>query len=265
MNMGQIVIIGSGNLAEALAYAMAERGVGFTIAARNSARAMQIAEQCRQTTHNKQLISTTSIEQAPAGADLYIITVSDRAIGEVADAIPAVAQSLVVHTSGATSIEALPKRFRRGVIYPLQTFTAGRRVDFAEVPIFIEGCDDSSESTLTEFASRLSHRVSHADSEQRRRLHLAGVFACNFANQMFAIGGDVARSAGFDFEVLVPLIRECAAKAIVSPDPHTIQTGPAVRGDKPSQERHLEMIDDERLSNMYKLISENIWETSKKI
>lgn len=265
MNMGQIVIVGSGNLAEALAFAMAERGICFTIAARNSARAMQIADLCRTLDGNGSIIRATSIEQAPVAADLYIITVSDRAIGEVADALPAADHSLVVHTSGATSIEALPKKVRRGVIYPLQTFTAGRRVNFAEIPIFIEGCDEECEATLREFAARLSERVEHADSKQRRRLHLAGVFACNFANHMFALGGDVVRDTGFDFEVLVPLIRECAAKAVESLAPHTIQTGPAVRGDKPSQERHIEMIDDERLSKIYKLISENIWETSKKI
>lgn len=266
MNLPNIAIVGSGRLAEALSCAVIQNGMSLTIIARNNRRALEIAERCRQLAHEGQNIHTTTIEHSPSDGDIYIIAVSDRAIGEVAQALPIAAGSIVVHTSGATPIEAIPARFRRGVLYPLQTFTAEGKVDFSQIPIFIEGCDAECEALLREFASSLSRSVAHADSEQRRRLHLAAVFACNFANHMFAIGCDIVHDAGFDFETLLPLIHQTVENAAGAKSPRDIQTGPAVRGDIVSQQRHLDLISyNDRLSEIYKLISENIWETSKKI
>ncbi len=266
MKWQHIVIIGSGNLAEALAHAVVQKGMSLTIAARNVAKARLIADHCHRCGEDESEVQVCELVAIPANADLYILAVSDRAIGEVAHSLPLVAGSILLHTSGATPIEALPTHLRRGVLYPLQTFTAGREVDFSQIPLFIEGCDAECEELIRDFASTVSRHVAHADSEQRRRLHLAAVFACNFANHMFSIGEHIAHTAGFGFELLIPLICQTTKNATNSPSPRNIQTGPAVRGDVASQQRHLELLaDDERLSEIYKLISENIWETSKKI
>lgn len=254
-----ITIVGSGNLAEALAAAIAHTdGLRLTIASRNARRGSAIAR-------------ATSAACVPPDApltdtDLCIIAVSDTAIADVAAALRLPESATVVHTSGATPLDVLPERFAgRGSFYPFQTFTAGRAVDFTEIPIFIEAGDESTASALEEFAGLLSRRVARADSQMRRRIHLAGVFACNFANCMFGIGSDIVHEAGFGFDILRPLIAETTAKAIAAREPREVQTGPAVRGDEASQRRHLELLADEvQLTEIYKLISNCIWETSKR-
>lgn len=257
----RIVVVGSGNLAESLAAAVAGcPDVELAaVAARNRSRGEYIAGMCS-------CACCGGIPQAPA-ADLYIIAVSDRAVAEAARMLPAAAcEAIVVHTSGATPMDVLARFGRRGVLYPLQTFTAGRRVDFGAVPLFVEGSDGRTASELEAFARMLSRRVARADSEQRRAVHLAGVFACNFANHMYVLGERVMRRAGFGFDMLRPIISETAAKAVEASSPADVQTGPAVRGDTGSQKRHLELLaGDDASSEIYKRLSENIWEISRKI
>ena len=257
----KITVVGSGNLAEALTAAVARLDdVRLTVAARNAVRGTELARRCRA--------QFTGIDALPADTELCIIAVSDSAITAVAGSLRLPDTAVVAHTSGATPVDALPERFAgRGALYPFQTFTAGRAVDFAEIPLFIEGSDEAAALALEAFARRLSRRVARADSPTRRRIHLAGVFACNFANHMFTIGNRIVGDAGLDFDVLRPLIAETAAKALAASDPAAVQTGPAVRGDTESQRRHMDLLAGAApdLSEIYNLISKNIWETSKKI
>ena len=254
-----IAVVGSGNLAEALAAAVAQLdGTSLTIVARNPQRGEVLAQKCR---------AVYAPMDAPLhDTELCIIAVSDSAIASVAESLDLPAAAVVVHTSGATPYDVLPSRFAaRGSFYPFQTFTAGRRVDFAAIPIFIEASDPCAADALTEFAGRLSRHVALADGETRRQIHLAGVFACNFANRMFGIGCEIVGRAGLGFDILRPLIAETAAKALAAESPADVQTGPAVRGDRESQRRHLEMLaNTPELADIYNLISKNIWETSKK-
>lgn len=254
-----IAVAGSGNLAEALCAALSQTaGINLTLVARNAERGRLIASSCG--------CRHVAFDSLPDDIDLCIIAVSDSAIASVAAALDLPADAVVVHTSGATDIGLLPERFaRRGVIYPLQTFTAGRRVDFAAIPLFVEGSDAATQASLLGFAGLLSRRVAPADSATRRRIHLAGVFACNFANAMYGIGSRIMADAGFGFDMLRPLIAETAAKAVEAQSPADVQTGPAVRGDRGSMERHMELLADERrLAEIYKLTSEEIWEISKR-
>ena len=259
--MKNIVLIGSGNLAEALARAISrtEGATLLQIFARNAKRGTALA-----------LENGTAWSSDPrelAAADLYILAVSDAAITTLAESLPIPAEAAVVHTAGGIGIEALPARFdRRGVLYPLQTFTQGRSVDFAKIPLFVEGNDDSFTSELEAFARNLSRTVYRADSDRRVRLHLAAVFACNFVNHLYALGGEILHGTELPFDVLKPLIAETAAKAVDSGDPHRVQTGPAVRGDLPTLRRHeAALAHDPRLLRIYESLSQDIWETSKKI
>lgn len=258
--MKSIVLIGSGNLAEALAHALSRtKDVEFRqIFARNRERGEALAALSGAT--------WTSEPAELSAADLYILAVSDAAIGPLAENLPIPAGAAVVHTAGGIGIEALPARFnRRGVFYPLQTFTKGRNVNFAEIPIFVEGNDEAFTSELEIFARKLSRTIYRTDSAQRVRLHLAAVFACNFVNHLYALGGEVLHGTGLPFDVLKPLITETAAKAVDSGDPLQVQTGPAIRGDQPTQQRHEALLaDDPKLRQIYELLSQDIWEISKK-
>lgn len=256
----RVVIIGSGNLAEALAEAIAQSDLSLVqIFSRNAERAKEIASLSNS--------SCGSRVEDLADADIYIIAVSDRAVGEVAATLPIAKGAIVAHTAGSISIGVLPTRFvERAIIYPFQTFTKGRQVDFSSIPIFLEASSEELYAKVEQFAYRLSGTVIKADSALRAKVHLAGVFASNCTNYMYQLGESILSEEGLGFEVLKPLILETAAKAIESKSPSTVQTGPAVRNDSEVLGRHLEMLKESgNLSEIYKLISKNIWEISKKI
>ena len=220
------VIIGSGNLAEALARAVAKSELELVqIFARNAERARVVAE-----------LAATGWETRPEmlrkDADIYLIAVSDRAVAEVAATLPIPEEAAVAHTAGSVPVTAIPERFaRRAVFYPMQTFTRGREADFSVIPVFLEAPSPELRPELEAFARKLSGTVIWADSAQRCKVHLAAVFACNFANHMYAVGERIVRGAGLDFDVLKPLIAETAAKACDARSPLDVQTGPAVRND----------------------------------
>lgn len=256
----EIVLIGSGNVAEALAHAIPKSGMELVqVYARNVARAREVAALAGA--------GWASEPERLAAADLYLIAVSDRAVAEVAASLPIPPDAVVAHTAGSVALDALPAKFvRRAVVYPLQTFTRGREVDFSLVPLFLECGDESLYPELEAFARRLSRTVVRADSARRAQVHLAGVFACNFANHMYALGERIAAQAGLDFGVLKPLIGETAEKALDACTPGTVQTGPAVRNDVPTLRRHAGMLAGDPLTEkIYETISQSIWETSRKI
>ncbi len=261
----RIVLIGSGNLAEQLALALTEGDAGLVqIYGRNRERAQKLGELCHTpyTSDPKQVVA----------ADLYLVAVSDRAVESATAPLPIPEEALVAHTAGSIAIHKLPHR-RCGAFYPFQTFTKGRRVDFREIPIFVECSDEEGLTMLKEAAARISDHLFEADGDQRRRIHLAGVFAANFVNALYGVGEELMERAGFGFEELKPLIGEVARKAAEADHPSRVQTGPAVRGDKAVLEIHARLLDEifgsntpqsEKLKNIYHEISEQIWETSKK-
>lgn len=261
--MTRLVLVGSGSVAEALARAAADNPATelVQLVARNPVRGPVVAALGRT--------QWTADAAQLAPADLYLLAVSDRAVAEVAASLPLPPGAAIVHTAGGVALDALPAQAaRRGVLYPLQTFTAGRAVDFGRVPLFVEGSTPAFQAELEALARTFSPTVVAADSERRARLHLAAVFACNFANRMYALGEEVMQAAGLDFALLKPLIAETASKALDAPSPAGVQTGPAVRHDAPTLERHLRLLAegglDARLTPMYQLISEDIWKTSKR-
>ena len=256
-----VVIIGSGNVAEAFARAVSgTEGLYLRqIFARNSERGEYLACEC----------GTKWCGEAEelAEADLYIIAISDRAVESVARSLRFRSGAMVVHTAGSVPLAALPEQgVRRGIFYAFQSFTAGRRVEFNGLPLFVEAESEADYAMLESFGRMLGCRVERADSERRKRIHLAGVFVNNFVNHLYGVARGVVEGVGLDFEVLKPLIRETAMKALDVDNPALVQTGPAVRGDRAVCERHLVMLqDDEIKQQIYKYITESIWETSKKI
>lgn len=257
----RVVLIGSGNVAESLAQAVAalEEVELIQLYARNAVRGAEVAAlaQCPYTSDPRQIDPT---------ADLYLISVSDRAVEEVAQTLPIPATAIVAHTAGSVALDALKRYPHRAICYPFQGFSVGRRADFRQIPLFLEVADKEDWPALELFARRLSDRVYEADSARRKKIHLAGVIANNFVNQLYASATEILHEAGLPYEVLKPLIEETANKAIDADHPALVQTGPAKRGDKATQEGHLALLaDNEHMQRIYELISQQIWETSKKI
>lgn len=255
----EIVIVGSGNVAEAVALAFVEAGMPpVQVFARNRKAAKAIAAQCG--------CGYTGKPSELAAAGLYIIAVSDKAIGEVAAGLK-FGNAVVAHTAGSVAMDALPEVIKnKAVFYPLQSFTKGRRVDFREIPILVEGSNPHALKVISEVAGEVSENVIKMASPQRARVHMAAVFASNFVNYMYTVGEEITAEAGVDFSILKPLIRETAAKAIEAPSPRMTQTGPALRNDFVTKSLHVEMLNDKpELKNIYTNLSNLIWETSKKI
>ena len=261
--MKRICLIGSGNVAEAFAVALgglhpAGRFRLGQIYARNRARGAKLARMagCDHTDDPAQLVP----------ADIYLISVSDTQIGAIAENLD-FGNAIVAHTAGSVSLNVLPDRLsHRGVFYPLQTFTAGRRIDFRQVPLLIEGEHPDTAAALRLLASELSDSVYEVSEQQRAQLHLAAVFACNFTNHMYAIAQELLAEKGLPPQLIGPLISETAAKALGCPSAAAVQTGPARRGDRQTQQKHLGLLEGHpQLQELYQKISTEIWETSKRI
>lgn len=196
-------------------------------------------------------------------ADLTIISVTDTVIPSILEHLPSL-RGIVAHTSGSTGIEVLEKAECRkfnsyGVFYPLQTFTKGKALDYSKIPFFIEGSDDETEEKLMQVAEMVSGNVVRADSEKRKALHIASVFACNFANHLWTIAEDYLKAHDLDLSMLLPLIEETCGK-IETLSPEKAQTGPAVRNDSLIISNHIEMLKKENNDNwrIYQMLSESI-------
>ena len=252
----KVVVVGSGNVAESLAQAIAEaEGLELVqVFARNEERGRKVAE----------LANTEWSNTLLAEADLYLISVSDSAVAECAKSLPISENGVVAHTAGCCSIETLAPHTHRAVFYPFQTFSVGRKVDFAKGYIFLEGATDHALQTVREVAHRLTSKVEMADSARRAVIHLSGVFACNFANAMYANANEILAQERLPFDIVAPVIEETAKKAMEVLNPTTTQTGPARRGDTQTLERHRTMLADRpRTREIYDKISEDICERTK--
>lgn len=253
----RIVLIGAGNLATRLGIALHEKGCTIVqVYSRTEQSAQALAEKVSAT-------FTGLISDIVNDADLYIFSVKDDSLPELLRQMHK-NDALWVHTAGSVPMEIFSQHNDNfGVFYPLQTFSKQTEVDFSTIPIYIEANQPHNVLYLKQLAALLSTQVIEASSEQRKTLHIAAVFACNFTNHMYVIAANLLEEKGLHFEQLIPLIQETAAK-ISTLHPQEAQTGPAVRFDKLVIGRHLEMLEDEKLKNIYSLLSEHIHETAKK-
>lgn len=252
-----IVMLGAGNVATHLAIALKKAGFEISyVFSKTLENARILAEKIRTN-------YTNDIQQLPLNADLYIISVKDEAIVEIIRNLR-IESGIVVHTAGSISMNIFQNIYKEfGVIYPLQTFSKTRELVFSEIPVFIEANNKEIENKLFQLTSSLSTNINIVDSDKRKKLHLAAVFACNFVNHMYTIATKILNNTHISFDSLIPLINETAAKAIES-NPENAQTGPAVRNDQNVIQKHLEMLSDyPEYEKIYKFVSESIYKTGQ--
>jgi predicted short-subunit dehydrogenase-like oxidoreductase (DUF2520 family) len=254
MSQTNISFAGAGRVAEALCKELFH--AGFTIdkiASESPVRGKILAAYCRA--------EWSSSLTFPDTTNILIVAVPDHRLKNVLSDLKCSTDSLVVHTAGSFGLDIFPENIlHKGIFYPLQTFSTNRKVSFADLPFLLEASDESSSSVLRKLAESVSEKVYFIDTEKRRMLHLAAVFVCNFTNHMFTIGKDVALMSGFSFDILEPLIKETIAKAIDA-GPENSQTGPAVRHDQNTIEKHLELLSySPELMRIYSEVTESIIE-----
>ncbi|MBO4603153.1 MAG: DUF2520 domain-containing protein [Salinivirgaceae bacterium] len=252
----KIFVIGSGNVATHLSGALLK--AGHTIAG-VCGRSFEHADELAKKLNARPFDSLAHI---PTDADVYLISVSDDSIADVAAQMPDV-KGIVAHTAGSVIMDVLKRFENHGVIYPMQSFTKNRQLNVGLVPFFVEGCTNDVADKLIMLAKTISTDVRLMTSKERKYLHLSAVFASNFVNGMFAEAEAVLKHCRLPFSVLQPLIEETVSKALEM-GPVAAQTGPARRGDAGVMQTQQKMLDDENQRNLYSFASKRITERYRK-
>lgn len=245
--MIQVSIIGSGNVAHHLieAFEKAPEIALVQVVARHP-QALKAGVDPSKIIPNPALLQPV---------DLCIIAVSDHAIESVSQEIK-LKNCVVAHTSGSMPLDILAQD-KRAVFYPLQTFSKNKAVDFKNIPIALEASNAEDQQLLETVAKSISEQVYYINSEQRKALHVAAVFVCNFVNHLYVLGEEICCEHQMPFDLLRPLIAETASKINVLA-PKEAQTGPAIRRDQPTIEAHLAWLKNEPLKKIYSLLTQSI-------
>ncbi|MDD2963101.1 MAG: DUF2520 domain-containing protein [Bacteroidales bacterium] len=247
-----IALLGACNVGYHLAHRLAAPPVVVTtVYSRSHHHATEVAALCNAS-------AVTSLGHIDAEADIYLFALADKATEEIAATFRPLS-GIVVHTSGSLEMEVLASTGRpHGVLYPLQTFSRGKTTAFEGIPLCTEASDDETLKLINQLAAMLSGNVHQLTSHQRKQIHLAAVFACNFSNFMYVAAADILRRNQLDFDILLPLVGEFFSKLNLM-DPWAAQTGPAMRGDHNITARHVEMLREfDGLDQLYDLISKLI-------
>jgi len=247
----RIVIIGTGNVATVLGrkFLAAEHEV-IQVCGRNALHAEELADTLSAT-------FTTDISQADNTADLYLLAISDSALPAIASQLK-LDKKLVVHTAGSVSkniLAACSKNF--GILYPVQSLRREINV-LPEIPFLVDGNTEDDLALITDFACTLSHQVEHATDEQRLKLHVAAVMVSNFTNHLYALAHNYCLQEKLDFNMLLPLATAIADR-LYEYSPVDVQTGPAIRNDGVTIQKHLEVLQQHgQLKTLYTLFTNSI-------
>ena len=250
--MISVVILGSGNVASQLIKAFLKI---------DTINLKQVYTRNQEDINTlKDSINTTNDISLLKQADVTIIAVSDDAISSISSHIK---NSFVVHTSGSVDMKSLNNIGRKGVFYPLQSFSKKKKVDFKNIPICLESETSEDLLKLEKLVSLLQSKSYILSSHQRKKIHVAAVFANNFSNHMYTIANEICEKYNIPFDILHPLIEETSNK-IKNLTPEKAQTGPAKRNDAETIENHLNLL-SEKQQEIYLKITQSIQEYGKKL
>lgn len=255
--MKNICMIGSGNLATQLSLALKETGYNIVqVYSRTESHAKELAGKICSA-------HTSRIDEIDKNADLYILSVKDDVISDLLVSLcPKSPHAIFVHTAGSISIEVFKEHaVHYGVFYPMQTFSKNRKADFRPIPCFLEASDEQTLTAIRQVAESISDHVVLADSDKRKKIHLAAVLACNFTNHCYRLAEKVLQEEQINFNLFLPLIEETARKVSVL-SPKQAQTGPMVRYDVNVMNMQIDLLGDKRTKQIYRLMAESIHEDS---
>lgn len=255
MAIQSVVLIGAGNVGHHLGLQLMRRGLNLRqVFSRGKRKAQRLAKQVGA-------VAISDLALVEPEADVYILAVHDGAIEEVCRQLPLVVREkkLVVHTSGVTPSSIFKSHCKRyGIFYPLQTFSIDRKVDFSIIPICTHANRKGDRKALRALGMLLSDNSFEINDEQRAILHVAAVFVNNFSNHLFQLGEQITDGEGIPFSLLLPLIQETASK-VQFHSPKTMQTGPALRGDLSTLQKHLSYLKKyPELEKIYRQLSKSI-------
>lgn len=257
----KIVLIGAGNMGYHLGRQLFKCKAGLVqIYSRTTEKAARLS----QLTNDTPFI--TNLDDISLDADLYIVAIKDDAIEPVAEKLQHLGKlnKLIVHTSGVTPADVFNPWFPRfGAFYPFQSFSVDRQLTFSEIPICYFANNEQDAAFLNTLGQSLNCKTYPINDEERSILHVNGVFVNNFTNYLYQISWNIMQKEDIPFDLLRPLILE-TAKKVMDHTPVSMQTGPAIRGDEKSMERHLKYLEQwPQFTEIYKLLSDGIGKTRK--
>ena len=227
----QIVIIGSGNAATAIGH----------LCHRGNHKILQVFGRNKQTTDSL----AAAIESEPVydwelirhDADIYIVALPDSVLPDLYLHFT-LQKGLIVHTAGAVSMHALSKVARNyGVLYPLQSLHK-KVLAYSHIPLLVDGNTPEDKTLISDFAATLSGKVAYANDEERAKLHVAAVWVNNFTNHLYTIAWDYCKQQELDFTLLLPMMEQTVSRIAIG-KPSDFQTGPAIRCDQATLEKHI--------------------------
>lgn len=248
----KVVIVGSGNVATHLALAFLDADIEVSqVWSNNYGNALNLAAKV-----SAQAIE--SLNEVDNDADLLVIAIKDDAIAETLARLVHF-KGIIVHTAGSVNLNVFGNKIKNfGVLYPLQTFSKDKTLDFRIIPLCVEANNHETLAFIKAVAIKLSDKVEEIDSERRKVLHLSAVFACNFTNHLYALAANLLAENDLKFDLIKPLIKETASK-ILTTTPKNAQTGPAVRNDEQTLKSHEAMlVKQPALLEIYKTLSNSI-------
>ena len=248
--LDKIVLLGAGNVATALAKALAKKHKIIQVYSRSNNSAEKLASIVGCPFTNK-------LSQITSDADLYIISIADDAIERIASQLK-LKNKTIIHTSGSVDKSILKGTSSNyGVLWPLQTFSKGSIVK-VNTPFVIDATTKQLVGYLGKLVKEMNGKAIHLNSDKKAKLHIAAVFANNFTNHLYAVAYDLLKKEKIAFNILLPLINE-TIKKIKKEDPKKIQTGPAIRGDKKTIKKQESILSDsQQYLELYKLLTKSI-------
>ena len=230
----KLVIIGAGSVGTNLHHGLELKGINAELV------------------HARPLTADPSAIETLPEADCYIYTVADHVLKEVVSMVHA-PKALHLHTSGSMPIDIFGEdKPHAGILYFFQSFSRENLIDdWSGIPCFVEGRNIDDVAAVYSLAQSLTSRIYEAKQQDRERLHIAGVFANNYANLMFRMAAEILKGTQIPFEALLPLIDQTAAK-VHKLSPKDAQTGPAKRGDEAVINHHLEILASTPYAELYR-------------
>jgi predicted short-subunit dehydrogenase-like oxidoreductase (DUF2520 family) len=243
----QVSIIGSGNISWFLARTLSQN-FEVTVHHRSELDHQWSQIDGLQFTHSKKI---------PSSCQWTLLAVSDHAIPNVLKDFEFDISTTVLHVSGAVSINVFSnyrdKNF--GILYPLQSISKGIMPD--KVPVLIEADSTKTIQKIRQLTPAISNQVRELNSNDRAKVHLAAVFASNFVNHHLTIAELILNKVNFPLSLLDPLIQSTIFKALHN-GPFKSQTGPAVRKDQQTMDKHVQLLDESEILELYQSISRHI-------
>jgi len=248
----RVVIIGAGNVASVF---------GRLI----SAASHEIIQVCSKSISSAQSLGkelgcsfVDNLEAVDLTADIYILAITDNALLNIQDSI-FLGDKLVVHTAGSVSKKVLSNiSSQYGVLYPLQSLRKDQSADQSIIPLLIDANNESVLSIIEQFAFTLSSVVCIVGDEKRLCLHLAAVIVNNFTNHLYTLTADYCDNEGVDFKMLQPIIEQTALR-LRTKLPRDLQTGPAIRNDQSTLNKHIQALSNHpELKTIYLTFTESL-------